>query len=365
MKKKNRRKAEPKDNLKSIRKKIDSLDSRIVNLLNERAGLILKVGQIKTKSKKQIYAPDREQAVYRHLMARNKGPLDEASLKAIYREVMSASIALEKPIKVAYLGPPASFTHLASLKKFGSSVDYVSCDNITDVFKEVEKKRADYGVVPIENSTEGAVTYTLDMFVDSDNKICSEIRMEINHNLLSNHALKDIKKIYSNPQVLAQCRNWLEKNLPNAALVEMTSTTKAAQKAKRTRYAAAIASELAAKTYELKIVAASIEDSAHNETRFLVIGQEDVPPTGADKTSILFSIKDGVGALYNALTPFKNNGINLTKIESRPSKKKAWKYYFFLDMEGHIRDKKIERAINQLGKHCRYLKVLGSYPKGA
>lgn len=350
-------------NLKILRKKIDDIDDKVLKLLNDRAQLTLGIGDIKSKGNKQIYVPAREREVYRNLIRRNEGPLDNDAIKSIYREIMSASIALEKPIKVAYLGPPASFTHLASLKKFGSSVEYVSCDNITEVFEDVQKKRADYGVVPIENSTEGAVTYTLDMFVHSDLKICSEIMLEISHNLVSNSSKNKIKKIYSNPQVFGQCRLWIEKNLSKATLMEVSSTTKAAQCAKKTKYAAAIASELAAKSYGLKIIARSIEDSPHNVTRFLVIGKDEVPATGSDKTSIMFSVKDRVGVLYDMLEPFKKNNINLTKIESRPSKKKAWKYYFFLDLEGHYQNKKVKQAFKELKEHCEYLKILGSYPK--
>ena len=350
-------------NLKNLRKKIDEIDKKIVNLLNKRAELTLGIGEIKSKKNRQIYAPDREKKVYENILKRNKGPLDKEAIKSIYREVMSASIALEKSVKVAYLGPTASFTHLASLKKFGSSIKYLSCDSIADVFSDVEKDRADYGVVPIENSTEGAVTYTLDMFVHSNLKICSEILLEISHNLLSNVPKDKIKKVYSNPQVFGQCRMWLKMNLPKTPLIEVSSTTEAAQKAKRSKDAAAIASEMAAKTYGLKIIAKSIEDNPNNVTRFLVIGKEEALPTGLDKTSIIFSVKDRPGALYEMLVPFKKNNINLTKIESRPSKIETWKYYFFLDLEGHGEDKKVKKAVSELEKNCLYLKILGSYPK--
>lgn len=349
--------------LNILRKKIDEIDKDILKRLNDRTQLILKIGQIKSKNNKQIYAPAREKEVYSNLIRKNKGPLTNEAIKSIYREIMSASIALERPVKVAYLGPPASFTHLASLKKFGSSVEYISCDNITEVFENVQKKRGDYGVVPIENSTEGAVTYTLDMFVHSDLKICSEIMLEISHNLISNSPKDKIKKIYSNPQVFGQCRLWVEKNLPRATLIEVSSTTKAAIKAKKTKHAAAITSELAAKTYGLKILARSIEDSPYNVTRFLVISKDEVPATGSDKTSVMFSVKDRAGALYDMLEPFNKEKINLTKIESRPSKKKVWKYYFFLDLEGHYRDKRVKKAFSQLERRCQYFKILGSYPK--
>ena len=350
--------------LKGLRKKVDRIDEKILNLLNERAELTLKIGEIKSKKNRQIYAADREKKVYENITKKNKGPLNDEGLKSIYREIMSASIALEKSIKVAYLGPPASFTHLASIKKFGSSIEYLSCDNITDVFYDVQKQRADYGVVPIENSTEGAVTYTLDMFIQSNLKICSEILLQISHNLIANCPKNKIKKIYSNPQVFGQCRQWLKKNLPQSVLIEVSSTTRAAQLAQRVKDAAAIASEMAAKTYNLRILTKSIEDNPNNVTRFLVIGKEETPPTGEDKTSIIFSTKDRPGALYEMLMPFKKHNINLTKIESRPSKAEAWKYYFFLDLEGHRQDERIKKALSELEENCLFFKILGSYPKG-
>ncbi len=349
--------------LKKLRKEIDELDEQIIKILNNRADLTLEIGKEKNKAKKKIYAPAREKEVYKNILKQNKGPLPDGSLKAIYREVMSASLALEKTIKVAYLGPAATFTHLASLSKFGSSVEYLSCENINDVFRDVEKGRADYGVVPIENSTEGAITYTLDMFVNSELKICSEILFEISHNLVSNVALNRISKIYSKAEVFGQCRLWLERNLPRAELIDVSSTTAAAKMAKSSKNSGAIASKLAAEVYNLKIAASSIEDSYSNVTRFLVIGKNEVPFTGSDKTSIIFSVKDKVGVLYDMLAPFKKNRINLTKIESRPSKKGAWKYHFFIDFEGHHEDKKVKAALNELSKHCQYLKILGSYPK--
>ena len=268
-------------------------------------------------------------------------------------------------MKIAYLGPEATFTHIAALKKFGQSLNYLECKSIGDVFTEVEHSRADYGVVPIENSTEGAVNHTLDMFVDSDLKICSEAYLTIKHNLLSKHKkMSSIKKVYSHQQVFAQCRIWLETNLPNVELIPLTSTTAAALWVKYgKRGDAAIASKLAAEEYKLDILARSIQDSLHNITRFLIIGKQEVKPTKRDKTSIVFSMKDRAGALHDVLVPFKKNKINLTKIESRPSKKKAWKYYFFVDLEGHHDDKKVKKSLSTLRKRCLHFKILGSYPK--
>jgi len=348
--------------LSNLRKKVNNIDSRIVELLNQRAGLSLKIGRLKLKEKKGIYSPDREKEVLARLVTINKGPLTAESLKYIYREIMSASLSLEKPLTIAYLGPRATNTHLAALKKFGSSVNYQACDNISDVFSEVEKDTSDYGVVPIENSNEGVVSHTLDMFMDSDLKICAQLLLEVSHNLLSNAPQGKIKKIYSNPQVFGQCRIWLETNLPKAELIEVSSTSRAAQIAAREKGAACIASILAAQVYGLKVVAKDIEDSPHNITRFLVIAKNDVGPTGEDKTSLMFSIKDRIGALHDMLVPFRKYKINLTKIESRPSKKRAWDYYFFVDLLGHRLDKKVRKALAELEDKCKYLKVLGSYP---
>lgn len=348
--------------LKNLRQKIDRLDLAILKLLNERAEFTLDIGSIKKKKKKGVFSPDREREVYSRLKANNKGPVQNGTLEAIYREIMSGSLSLEKLPIIAYLGPEATFTHIAALKRFGASVNYVACDSITEVYNEVEADRADYGVVPIENSTEGAVNHTLDMFVDSDLKICAEGLLPIEHNLLSKGKKSSIKKVYSNPQVLGQCRLWLESNLPGVELVSTSSTTKAAQLSSKTKAAAAIASKLAAVKYNLKIAAKSIEDSPHNYTRFLIIGKPETEPTKSDKTSIMFSVKDRVGALHDMLVPFKKNKVNLTKIESRPSKKKAWDYYFFVDFMGHYKDPKIKKALKQLEKQCKFLKVLGSYP---
>lgn len=349
-------------NLSSLRKKVDKLDSCIVALLNQRAGLSSKIGKVKIKSQKGIYSSDREKEVLTRLAKISRGPLNSKALEAIYREIMSASLSLEKPLTIAYLGPQATNTHFAALKKFGSSVNYHACDNISDIFNEVEKETCDYGVVPVENSIEGVVTHTLDMFMDSDLKICAQILLEVSHNLLSNSPKEKIKKIYSNPQVFGQCRIWLETNLPRAELVEVTSTSKAAQIAAKEKGAACIASILAAQVYGLKVVARDIEDSPHNITRFLVIAKDDVGQTGDDKTSLMFSIKDRVGALHDMLVPFRKYKINLTKIESRPSKRKAWDYYFFVDLTGHRLDKNVKKALAELEDKCKYLKVLGSYP---
>ncbi len=348
--------------LSELRKKIDGVDAKIIGLLNDRAAITLSIGHEKIKNKKPIYAPAREQDVLKRLKALNKGPIQNDAVEAIYREIMSASLALEKPLRIAYMGPEATFSHLASLKKFGSSVGHVACDNVAEVFSKVESGDCDYGVVPIENSIEGVVTHTMDLLVESDLKICSQMLLNVAHNLMSKGTIAQVKEIYSHPQVLGQCRQWLMKNLPQAQLIPVVSTTKAAQMVAVKRNAACIASEIAASLYGLTILKKNIQDSTHNITRFLVISTMDVPRTGHDRTSLVFSIKDKVGALHAMLTPFMRNKINLTKIESRPSKKKAWDYYFFVDCEGHQNDPQVARALSQLEGMCKFLKILGSYP---
>ena len=349
--------------LKNLRKKIDSVDKEIVGLLNKRASIAKDVGRLKDRAKSGVYVPDREAEIYENLSRENKGPLSDKALGAIYREIMSSSLALERSLKIAYLGPEATFTHIAAIKKFGSQVRYSPCNSITEVFREVEVSRCNYGVVPVENSIEGAVNHTLDMFIDSDLKICSEVFLDISHNLIGRCSLKSVKRIYSNPQVFGQCRLWLDSHLRNVELIEVSTTSRAAEIATKEKNACAIASLLAAEKYRLKVLAKGIEDSASNITRFLVIGQHTPAPTKKDKTSIMFSGKDRPGALHDMLVPFKKNKVNLTKIESRPSKRKAWEYYFFVDAVGHCQDSNVQKALESVAKQSIYLKVLGSYPR--
>lgn len=356
--------SEPKTgDLSQIRQKIDALDTRIVDLLNERTALAVEIGRAKKATGQGIYAPERESQIYQMLENRAKdGLLPKNALKAIYREIMSASLALEKPLTIAYLGPEASFTHLASLSKFGSSVSYFPTATINEVFREVEKGLADYGVIPIENSTEGAVNHSLDMFIDSELKICSEILFQIQHNLMASCDIKSIKRVYSHPQVFGQCRRWIDAHLSGVELVETVSTTQAAQKAQREQGAAAIASKLAGTLYNLPILVEGVQDFAKNVTRFLVIAQHVPKPTKKDKTSILVSVKDKVGALYDILLPMKRYRMNMTKIESRPSKKKPWEYYFYIDIEGHADDPKTRKMLDRMDEKVKFLKILGSYP---
>lgn len=351
----------------NYRKKIDGLDKKILTLLNARASVTRKIGEWKEKNKQGVYAPHREKEVLDRLMSLNRGPLTKEAIEAIYREIMSFSLALEKNVKIAYLGPALTYTHQAAQKKFGSSVEYVPCSSIADVFLDVERGRSDYGVVPVENSTEGAVNHTLDLFIESPLKIYAEVFLPIHLYLLSNGVpLKSITQIYSKAEVFGQCRRYLEAKLRDADCVETASTSEAAQivaNNSNEEGIACIASHLAATEQGLKTLASSIEDNPNNTTRFLVIARDEARKTPSDKTSIVFEIKDRAGALYDTLAPFKRSRINLTKIESRPSKKKAWSYFFFVDFEGHHEDLKIRKALDLLKRHCVFFKVLGSYPK--
>ncbi|MBU1657314.1 MAG: prephenate dehydratase [Candidatus Omnitrophica bacterium] len=354
-----------KKNLTELRRKIDRIDASIARLLNDRGTASSAIGEIKRIKKLPLYAPDRESQIYRKIFDGNKSLFSDESVKAIYREIMSACLSLERPLTVAFLGPELTFTHQASMKKFGVSVNYLSCDSIHDVFCEVEKGNADYGVVPVENSIEGAVNHTMDMFVESPVLICSEVYFRVRHALLSRSVSgKSIKSVYSKSEVFGQCRLWIEKNMPPVRLKDFPSTVKAAEAAARHKDAACIASELAAKQYDLNVLARSIEDSSRNVTRFLVIGKNSAAPSGKDKTSIVFSVKDSPGILHDMLSSFKKRRINLTKIESRPSKLQTWKYYFFVDMEGHCESLKVKRALKELEGKCTFIKILGSYPKG-
>ena len=349
-------------NIPEHRKVIDQLDAQIVKLLNERTHHVLQIGEIKLKAGEEIYAPHRELAVLQRLCKLNAGPLPNESLRAIYREIMSSALALEKQMTIAYLGPEATFTHQAAINRFGASLQYASQKTIADVFAEVSKQRADYGVVPVENSTEGVVTHTLDMFVDSELKIVSQIVLPIQQCLLSRTRREQIKKFYVHPQTLAQCRGWLHKNFPHAEIIETSSNARSAEFAAKEKNTAAIAGLLAAQKYDLPVLESGVQDNSTNVTRFFVLGRQCSPATGRDRTSLMFSIRDEVGALHRALAPFRRYKLNMTKIESRPSKRKAWEYFFFVDCDGHATDKKVARAISELEKHCAFVKVLGSYP---
>ncbi|MGY8655388.1 MAG: prephenate dehydratase [Verrucomicrobiia bacterium] len=344
------------------RKAIDKLDAEIVRLLNARTTHVLEIGASKSKTGQELYTPDRIKRLTDRLRRLNEGPISDESLRAIYREVISASLSLHGSMTVAYLGPEATYTHQAALGRFGASLNYAPQKTIADVFAEVTRKNADYGVVPIENSTEGVITHTLDLFVDSELKIVAQALMPINHCLIGKTKQSGIKRLYSHPQALAQCRAWIQAHLPQVEVVETSSTTRAAEFAGKERGAAAIASSLAADLYKLKIIQSGIQDNVGNATRFLILGRNSPDPTGADRTSLMFSIAHKTGALHKALEPFRRRRINMTKIESRPSKRKAWEYFFFVDIDGHEKDTKVANALKSLSDHCSLVKVLGSYP---
>jgi len=345
------------------RKEIDAIDEQVVGLLNQRLQHALAIGKIKLEQGGSIYAPHREKAVFDKVCGINQGPMPDDSLRAIYREIMSAAICLEKPVTIAFFGPEATYTHQAAIRKFGSSLSYQALKTIGDVFTDVSKGRADYGVVPVENSTEGVVTHTLDMFVDSELKIVAQIIMKIQHCLLARCERAAIRKLYTHPQPMGQCRQWLQTQMPEVEIIETSSTTRAAELAAAEEGASAIAGALAAEHYGLNILESDIQDNAANATRFLVLGRQCSPATGQDRTSLMVSIDHSVGALHRAIAPFQSLELNMTKIESRPSKRKAWEYFFFIDLDGHAEDDKVASAIAQLEKECNSVKILGSYPR--
>ncbi len=352
--------------LDELRKKIDQVDEKIVELLNERYRTVIEVGAWKKNKTSAIYVPEREKAVFDKVCGQNNGPMSDQTLRAIYREIMSGALSLEYPLRVAYLGPEATFTHLAAMSKFGRSVGYVAKSNMAEVFRDVREGRADYGCIPVENSTEGVVNNTLDMFVGADDvMVCAEINMRIHHSLLAKCPQSSVRKVYAHAQTLSQCRCWLEENLRSVELVETSSNTKAAEFAAQEENAAAIASTLAAEVYGLDILCERIEDNVHNTTRFLVISSKKdfSKSTGTDKTSVCFSIMDRVGALYDCLLPFKEHAITLSMIESRPSKQKNWEYVFFIDLLGHIEDEPVRAALQQLEEMTGEMRILGSYPR--
>jgi chorismate mutase/prephenate dehydratase len=349
--------------LDQLRKQIDSIDRELVELLDRRAGFAKQVGEYKRRRGLDYYDPARQKTVIGRVMERGSGAFPRTGLQSVFTEIMSHCLSLERAVKVGYFGPPATFTHIAAVTEFGSATDYEPRDTINDLFLAVEKEEVEYAVVPVENSTGGVVHTTLDMFLDFDVRICSEILMAITHNLLARCRLGQVRRVYSNPQPLSQCAGWLTRHLPNAERIETISTVQGVQHAAREKRSAAIASELAARMYGLKIVASSIEDTHWNSTRFWVIGKKVCQRTGADKTSLMMSVKDRPGALFNLLKPFAAEGLNLTKIESRPTRRKAWEYVFFVDLMGHINDAPVQKALKKIEPHCVFVRVLGSYPR--
>ena len=348
--------------LRKIRVKIDEIDQQIVELLNLRYKQVEHVGDWKKDNDSPIYIPEREKALLEKICKNNKGPMTDDILRAIYREIMSGALKLEDSVKVSYLGPAGSFTHQAALNKFGHSVKLCPADNIAAVFKDIETERSNYGCVPIENSTEGAVTHTLDTLLNTDLSICAELNLPIHHYLMSREPFDKIKRVYSHIQVFGQCREYLQKNL-TVDIIETASTAKAASLAASEKGSAALAGKIAAELFELNILAENIEDCSNNTTRFLILGKQKTEATGDDKTSVCFAIKDKIGALYDCLKPFKDKGITMTKVESRPMKNANWEYCFFIDVLGHRDDEIIQEAFSQLKNSCSFFKILGSYSK--
>ena len=353
------------EDIKKIRQKIDSLDNDILDLFNQRAHQAVLIAKEKNKSKEldNFYNPEREAQVIRRIQELNKGPLSNESVLKLFREVMSACLSLEAPLKVSYLGPEGTYTQLAAKNHFGSSILSVPHLSVEEVFASVEKRDSHYGVVPVENSTQGIVASTLDMFMKSSLKISGEIEILINHNILSNsRSLDSIEKIYAHPQSFSQCKNWLEKNLPKCEKINSLSNAEAALIASKEKNSGAIASSVAADIYKLDILSENIEDNHNNSTRFLVIGERDTDPSGNDKTSIIVSTKNDSGALYSLLEPLSKHNVSMTRIESRPSKHNNWEYIFYLDLNGHIKDSSLKKVNDEIKKEASLYRFLGSYP---
>lgn len=349
--------------LGQLREEIDDLDQRIIDLLNQRAKVVVQIGHAKRNGAGPVYAPDREQAVLAKVRKNNHGPLPDSCVEAVWRELMSGSFALEKPLRIGYLGPEGSFSHMAAKRKFGASVEYGGLDSISSVFDEISRGHMDLGLVPIENSAIGGIGETLDSFLDSNLQVCAEVLINIHHNLLSNSAPEEIKCIYSKPEALAQCKKWLSHQLLSARHLAAASTSEAARMASEQKGAAAVGSALAGEVYNLKIQFANIEDNPNNTTRFFVIGKQSPKPTGDDKTSLMFAIDHKAGALTGVLDVFRDYGLNLMHIDKRPSKKINWEYCFFVDLLGHKQDKNVQKAIDQASQHCHSLTILGSFPR--
>ena len=355
-----------KKNLDALRVQIDAVDEQLQELINRRAALAREVAEVKTGQGEtsDFYRPDREAEVLRRISERNGGPLPDEEVVRLFREVMSACLALEKPLTVAFLGPAGTFTQAAALKHFGHSIRTLAIDTIDAVFREVEAGAADYGVVPVENSTEGVVSHTLDMFQNSSLHICGEVEQRIHHHLMSKAAGRgDITRVLAHQQALAQCRGWLDGNLPGVEHVAVVSNAEAARIVVEDAGSAAIASEMAAELYDLTILQRNIEDEPDNTTRFLVIGDRQVEASGDDKTSVLISVRNKPGALYAMLKPIAEHGISMTRIESRPSRQQIWEYVFYIDLDGHRHSANVAAALAELSAETFAVKVLGSYPK--
>jgi chorismate mutase / prephenate dehydratase len=354
------------EELDDLRLRIDAVDEEIVRLLDERARLARRIGEIKLAKGLEAYAPARERKVLDRVSSLSRGEFPRTGLHAVFREIISCSISLEAPLKIAYLGPETTFTHEAARRAFGSSVEFEPHATVAEVFAQVERGEAQHGVVAVENSIEGAVTHTLDELMASPLKICGEVYLSISQNLLSREeALKEIKVVCSHPMALAQAASWLRHELPHAVLEEVESTAEAARRAAEEPGVGAVGSVLAAEAYGLSVLAHNIQDARLNATRFIVLGRSWAGPTGKDKTSVVFSVKDRPGILKDALSAFSEQGINLTRIESRPSRRRMWTYVFFADLQGHPEEERVARALKALEEYCPYVSVIGAYPEAS
>jgi chorismate mutase/prephenate dehydratase len=359
--------SQPLLRLEDVRNRIDQVDQRLLALLSERANLAHAVGEIKRADgddDAQFYRPEREAQVLRRIQALNMGPLDDASIAWLFREIMSACLALEQPMRVAYLGPAGTFSQMAALRQFGHAAELVPCLSIDEVFRMVASANVTYGVAPVENSTEGGVTQTQEALLAHDLSICGEVALRIHHQLLSNVAsLAAVRRVYGHAQSLGQCRQWLDAHMSQAERVPVSSNGEGARLAALEVDAAAIAPDVAADLYQLSTLATNIEDEAHNTTRFVVLGGQDAGLSGVDKTSLVLSTANKPGALYQLLKPLAERGISLTRIESRPSRSQAWEYVFFIDLDGHRSDAPVADALHELEQQAAWMRVLGSYPK--
>lgn len=349
------------DSLQNIRRKIDAVDARLVTLIAARAKLVQAVGRI--KGGVLVYRPEREAQVLRRVSELNDGPMPAAGLRRIYGEIMSACRALEGMLAVAYLGPQGTFSEEAAVRHFGASIETRSCNTIDEVFKAVESGSTGYGVVPVENSTEGAIGRTLDLLLTTPAKVCGEINLPVRQNLMSRAKNSStINKVYSHAQSLAQCQHWLGRNLPGAERIAVVSNAEAAHLAARDAKSGAIAGKTAADLYKLNLLARNIQDESRNTTRFLVLGADDVAPSGKDKTSLILSTRNVPGAIHGLLSPLAKSGVSMTRLESRPAKAGLWEYMFYIDIEGHTQDAKVARALKAIERKAALVKNLGSYP---
>ena len=352
--------------LAQLRERIDRIDRQLVELISQRARQAAEVGRLKLAGGAPVYRPEREAEVLRSVVAMNGGPLAGAALEPIFREIISACRAMERPVTVAFLGPAGTFSELAALRQFGSAVELAPCASIDEVFRCAESGRADYAVVPVENSTEGAVSRSLDLLLTTALKIVAEISVPVQHHLLTLHGTLDgVKRLHAHPQSLAQCLTWVNQNLPGLERVQAPSNAEAARLASLDPTAAALAGENAAQKYALQAVARQIQDDPQNRTRFLVLGQQECSATGRDKTSLILSVANRAGAVYHMLAPLARHSVSMTRFESRPARNGAWEYHFYVDVEGHVGDAALLAAFDELRQACAFFRCLGSYPRAA